>query len=283
MRRRLPIACAAAAALAVAAWGPAAEARAATAELRDSPVVLDDPDEPAPEIGDVRPSPQRGAYLAKLLEPAAVYPSLDATKPDARLATRTRYTHSGVQLLVRDAAYTADGRLRLDVSAPLKPTGRPAWIDADLVRLTTTRLWVRVDIRRRLVMLLRNGRVVRRFRSVVGAPRTPTPVGLTAIYEAVGARTQAAFTGRWALHLTAFSRVLDRFGAGDGRAAIHGRGPTALGDPLGSARSHGCVRIDNAPIAYLRARLPLGAPVEIVDGRRPRARAASRSSSGARR
>ena len=33
--------------------------------------------------------------------------------------------------------------------------------------------------------------------------------------------------------------------------AIHGRGGTSLLDPLGSARSHGCVRLTNAAIAWL--------------------------------
>ncbi|MBV9796655.1 MAG: L,D-transpeptidase [Solirubrobacterales bacterium] len=45
---------------------------------------------------------------------------------------------------------------------------------------------------------------------------------------------------------------------------VHGRGGTSLLDPLGSARSHGCIRIDNGPIAWIAEHVPLGAPVEIT-------------------
>jgi lipoprotein-anchoring transpeptidase ErfK/SrfK len=41
------------------------------------------------------------------------------------------------------------------------------------------------------------------------------------------------------------------FGGGPGRVAIHGRDGTSLLDPLGSARSHGCIRIDNGPITWM--------------------------------
>ena len=48
------------------------------------------------------------------------------------------------------------------------------------------------------------------------------------------------------IQLTAFSDVLDNYGGGPGRVAIHGRGGASLADPLGTARSHGCVRVANA-------------------------------------
>ena len=71
------------------------------------------------------------------------------------------------------------------------------------------------------------------------------------------------FFGPWALHLTALSNALRRYDGGPGRIAIHGRGGASLRDPLGSARSHGCIRIDNAAIRYLSARVPDGTPVDI--------------------
>jgi lipoprotein-anchoring transpeptidase ErfK/SrfK len=45
--------------------------------------------------------------------------------------------------------------------------------------------------------------------------------------------------------------------------AIHGRGGALLADPLGSARSHGCIRLDNGAIAWLAARATEGTPVAI--------------------
>ena len=71
------------------------------------------------------------------------------------------------------------------------------------------------------------------------------------------------FLGRWALHLTAYSDVLDDFGGGPGTIGIHGRGGASLLDPLGSAASHGCIRISNRPIRFLARRALEGTPVRI--------------------
>ena len=45
---------------------------------------------------------------------------------------------------------------------------------------------------------------------------------------------------------------------GPGRVAIHGRDGASLSDPLGSARSHGCIRIDNTSIDWMAANIPQG-------------------------
>jgi lipoprotein-anchoring transpeptidase ErfK/SrfK len=67
--------------------------------------------------------------------------------------------------------------------------------------------------------------------------------------------------------LSAHSDVLQHFGGGDGTVGIHGRGAASLLDPLGSARSHGCIRLANSSIDWLvrtvgQDRLP-GTPVEV--------------------
>jgi lipoprotein-anchoring transpeptidase ErfK/SrfK len=61
--------------------------------------------------------------------------------------------------------------------------------------------------------------------------------------------------------------VLQQFDGGDGTVGIHGRGGASLIDPLGSARSHGCIRLANDTIDWLvstisATRLP-GTPVQI--------------------
>ncbi|MGH3100143.1 MAG: L,D-transpeptidase, partial [Thermoleophilia bacterium] len=106
----------------------------------------------------------------------------------------------------------------------------------------------------------------RRFRVVVGAPSTPTPEGLFSIVG-VWRWNPADFLGSYILPLTAHSHVLQEFGGGDGRVGIHGRGGSSLLDPLGAARSHGCIRLSNAPIEWLvrtvgTGRLP-GIPVRV--------------------
>jgi lipoprotein-anchoring transpeptidase ErfK/SrfK len=76
------------------------------------------------------------------------------------------------------------------------------------------------------------------------------------------------FLGSWVLTLTAHSDALTRFDGGDGTVAIHGRGGASLVDPLGSALSHGCIRLANEEIDKLvdrigRYELP-GTPVRVT-------------------
>ena len=57
--------------------------------------------------------------------------------------------------------------------------------------------------------------------------------------------------------------MLEDFGGGPGRIGLHGRGGASLRDLLGSARSHGCVRLDRKAITWLAARIRPGVPVTI--------------------
>ncbi len=72
-----------------------------------------------------------------------------------------------------------------------------------------------------------------------------------------------AFEGPWVLPLTAHSTVLKHFDGGDGQVALHGRGGASLADPLGSARSHGCVRLANQAIDWIAGHVAVGTPVRI--------------------
>ena len=98
---------------------------------------------------------------------------------------------------------------------------------------------------------------------MIGAPGTPTPRGLHAIYERNRQADPGGFLGPWSLSLTALSNVLESFGGGPGRVAIHGREGASLRDPLGSARSHGCIRISSRAVTWLARHAPPGTPVEM--------------------
>lgn len=175
------------------------------------------------------------------------------------LAPLGRATGGPIGLLVLEARGNW-----LRVLLPTRPNGDSAWINARRVRLSRTRWRVQVDLSDRLVRVLRSGKVVRRFKAVIGAPRTPTPRGRFAIAEVAEEPDPEGFLGPFALHLTAHSGVLDDYGGGPGRVAIHGRGGESLGDPLGSARSHGCLRIDNAEVRFLARHLVTGVPVTVA-------------------
>jgi lipoprotein-anchoring transpeptidase ErfK/SrfK len=164
-------------------------------------------------------------------------------------------------LLVTGKRTTASGRW-IRVLVPVRPNGTVGWVRADRVLLAQSHWRIVVSTDRRTLTLLRDGAVVKMARVVVGTPSTPTPHGRFALYDTVAQRDPRGFLGPWILHLTAFSNVLDDFGGGPGRIAIHGRGGSSLRTPLGSAASHGCIRVDNELVDML-AGLPLGTPVDI--------------------
>ncbi|WP_053227425.1 L,D-transpeptidase [Solirubrobacter soli] len=170
-------------------------------------------------------------------------------------------------LLVLAGAGDRDGRCWLQVRLPTRPNVAKGWIAADRVVTTETPWRIEVRLDERMVTLLRAGKVVRRYRAVIGAPATPTPQGLFAVVEAYKGRP-SDFLGSWVLTITAHSDVLQHFDGGDGRVALHGRGGASLRDPLGSAASHGCVRLSNAAIAGIVRRIGVaalpGTPVEIT-------------------
>jgi L,D-transpeptidase catalytic domain len=153
-------------------------------------------------------------------------------------------------LLVLRAARDRDGRCWLRVRLPSRPNDAAAWVNADRVVLRPTRWRIVVSRRARTISVFRGGDRLRRFRVVIGAPPTPTPHGLFSIVD-VWPWNSGDFLGSYILPITAHSNVLQEFGGGDGRVGIHGRGGSSLLDPLGAARSHGCIRLSNGPIEWI--------------------------------
>ena len=160
------------------------------------------------------------------------------------------------------ASSTAGGKTWLKVRLPIRPNGSSGWIPRNRVRLVLSRRFISIDLSRRLLRLYGGGRVLKRFNVVVGAPATPTPRGLFAIYDRVKQGDPDGFVGPWVLPITAHSPKIKQFDGGPGVVGLHGRGPASLSDPLGSARSHGCIRMNNSKIRYL-ARLMKGTAVRI--------------------
>ena len=193
---------------------------------------------------------------------ARAAPRRDA-RPAMRLGTGARWSGGPASLLVLDATRDRKGRLWLRVLLPRRPNGTTGWIAAERAVVRRTRWRVVVDVERRTVSLLHDGRVRGSWPAVVGAPSTPTPRGLFAVGERIRQPDANGFIGSWAVHLTAYSEVLDNYGGGPGTIGIHGRGGASLWDPLGSAASHGCIRIDNDPVSLLARRALEGTPVRI--------------------
>ena len=226
------------------------------------------PDSAAQETRSAEPRPgkttRRWAWRARIVAPTV---ARAAPRRGARarmwLGTAARWNGGPVGLLVLGSVEDRRERLWLRVLLPKRPNGTVGWIPANRTVPERTGWRVVVDVDRRKVSLLYNGRVRRRWRAVVGAPSTPTPRGLFAIGVRVRQPSPGGFLGSWALHLVAYSHLLDNFGGGPGTIGIHGRGGASFLDPLGSAASHGCIRINNRPVSFLARRALEGTPVRV--------------------
>jgi lipoprotein-anchoring transpeptidase ErfK/SrfK len=157
-------------------------------------------------------------------------------------------------MLVLRGARDRRGRCWLRVRLPSRPNDAAAWVNANCVVLEPTRWRVVISRAARAISVYRGGDRLRRFRVVIGAPPTPTPHGLFSIVD-VWPWNPGDFLGSYILPITAHSNVLQEFGGGDGRVGIHGRGGSSLVDPLGAARSHGCIRLANRAIEWIVRRV----------------------------
>jgi lipoprotein-anchoring transpeptidase ErfK/SrfK len=66
----------------------------------------------------------------------------------------------------------------------------------------------------------------------------------------------------FALALSARSNVFQEFEGGPGQIAMHGI--ANLGGTMGTAVSHGCIRLSNRNVTWLAARVPPGTVVTIA-------------------
>jgi L,D-transpeptidase catalytic domain len=191
-------------------------------------------------------------------------PVLDARRV-ASVNTRRAITGVRTVLPVLGRSVDGDGREWLRVRLPgrtlgHRPPPRSGWISASHTRRSSSAWHVVVEVGSRRVLVDRAGRVLRRYRAIVGKPPTPTPRGDYFVEENV--RLGAEFVGApFALALSARSRVLQEFDGGPGQIALQGLGN--VGGQLGSAVSHGCVRLADDAITWLAAHLEPGVPVTI--------------------
>ena len=214
-----------------------------------------------PEIA--APSRTAGATTALVVNAVEARSLPAAGHRVIRVGTATDWSQQPETLLVLGSRQGRSGQW-LRVLLGVRPNGLSGWIPRADVLLSRTRVWITLDKHSRMVSVYRRGRLLRRFEAVIGKPATPTPDGLAAIYERDRQGDPGGFLGPWALPLTLFSDVLTNYGGGPGRIAIHGRGGASLADPLGSTRSHGCIRVDNDEIEWLATLAAQGTPFLIA-------------------
>lgn len=263
----------------LAATAPAPTPRSATPA--PAPVRTPGPPAPGPAWAVAGPTP-RLAWTAKVLYPTPARPAPSVGGSEAgggpapgggaggaaggrgsTIVSPVSAWGTPTELLVLGSRVDASGHPWLRVRLDDRPNRVVAWIDADDTVVHSDRWRISVSRARRRVLVYHADRLMRAFAAVVGAPATPTPAGLFAVAAELRQPDSGEFQGSWVLPLTAHSRVLLRFDGGDGQIALHGRGGASLADPLGSARSHGCVRVSNAAIGWIATHVPVGTPVAV--------------------
>jgi lipoprotein-anchoring transpeptidase ErfK/SrfK len=202
------------------------------------------------------------AHVARVVAPTWALAQPGGGRTVMKVSPLAEWGGGEVQYLVLRSA-VVDGSRWFRVRLPERPNNAAGWISADVTRVTTTPWRIVISTAAARLTLERADRRVVSFPAVVGKPGTPTPHGLFAVDEPIR-QPAGSELGPWALFLTAHSRVLDDYGGGPGRIAIHGRAGPLLADPLGTAASHGCIRIPNARVRRLARIAVNGTPVEIT-------------------
>ncbi len=203
------------------------------------------------------------AWIATITQPVWALTAPGHGRHAGWCATNSPVDQGPNSLLVLGTRHLSHGQLWLRLRLPDRPNTASGWIPARDATLASTQWRISVNVRQRTLTIFHSGRIVHRVLVVIGAPATPTPTGQFAVAAIIRQADPHGFLGPWALHLTAHSNVLENFGGGPGRVAIHGRDGASLRDPLGSARSHGCIRIPNNWVSYLALRVPRGTPVSV--------------------
>jgi lipoprotein-anchoring transpeptidase ErfK/SrfK len=232
------------AALAAAALAPAAAGR-----VDGGATAL----KPAARVEVVGSGPiawERVAVRSRPSRDAPVVTTLTQFRSDYRL----RYV---LALAVkRDAAGKA---VWYRVSVPGRPNGRTGWIPAVAAELTPVDRWLVVYRGTRTFEFYVRGKLRRTGRVAVGAPGAETPLGL--FYVQWKFDPTWPILGAYAFETSAYSKLSDW--PGGGVVGVHGTNTPWL---LGQAVSHGCVRLHNDDIQYLRSLVRLGTPVKILTG-----------------
>jgi len=145
----------------------------------------------------------------------------------------------------------------LRITIPGRPNGRTGWIPAASATLKPVDRWLVIYRGARTFEFYVNGKVVRAGKVAVGRKGMETPTGL--FYVQAKFDPSWEVLGAYAFETSGYSKLSDW--PGGGVVGVHGTNTPEL---IGQAVSHGCVRLLNKDIQYLRSVVPVGTPVKIV-------------------
>lgn len=215
--------------------------------------------------GAARIAPRQEVVAVLSTRPVRDRPDVRAM-PVARVDAIRPITGERTVLPVLRWTLDRHGRVWLLVRLPGRAFGNPAppqtgWISGSNARLSATPWHIVVDLGARQVTVYRGGRVMHSYPAIVGKPSTPTPSGQYFAEEDVQMLAGQP-GGPFALATSDRSNVLQEFDGGPGQIALHGL--DNLGGQLGTAESHGCIRLADSAITWLAARIDPGVPITIT-------------------
>jgi lipoprotein-anchoring transpeptidase ErfK/SrfK len=147
------------------------------------------------------------------------------------------------------------------ISVPGRPNGRTGWVRAAALEIHPVHKRLIVYRGARRFEFWSGNRLLRSGKVAVGKPGAETPLGLFYVTWKFNPSIDPnwAILGAYAFETSAYSKLTDW--PGGGIVGVHG---TPWPNLLGQAVSHGCVRLDNRDIEWLKDRMPLGTPIKIV-------------------
>src|SRR3954451_2233846 len=143
------------------------------------------------------------------------------------------------------------------ISIPGRPNGRSGWGPASSIHVKPVDRWLVVFRTQRRFEFVLRGRVVRSGPVAIGAPGMETPLGL--FYVQAKFRPSEPVLGAYAFQTSGYSKLSDW--PGGGVVGVHGTNTPQL---IGQAVSHGCVRLRNEDVEFLRSIVRVGTPIKIV-------------------
>jgi lipoprotein-anchoring transpeptidase ErfK/SrfK len=196
---------------------------------------------------------QPGVLVALVRHPTAMRAS-PGGKTIAKLTTRTDFGSPQALWVKR-----REGKW-LGVVSPIAGNGNLGWIDQSATKLGRVTWQIKVSLHKRRLMVIDNGKLVKRYTVAVGRPTAPTPTGRFAVTDRLLTGDDSGPYGCCVLALSAKSpHEIEGWNGGD-RIAIHSTPETSS---IGLPVSHGCLRLTLAEGRWLMAHIPLGTPTLI--------------------
>jgi lipoprotein-anchoring transpeptidase ErfK/SrfK len=185
--------------------------------------------------------------------------SVTHSRPGRRLAARDALV---ARLMRRLTSSTDDRTLRAKtVAVPAKVNAETVF-DANPVAITVSRKETRVR-------LFKRGKLVKTYTVAVGSPQYPTPIGRYVVQTMQKNPSWNVPNSEWAGDLAGETipggdpnnPLVARWIGFNGSVGFHG---TASAGSLGSAASHGCVRMAPPDVIDLFTRVSIGTPVLVA-------------------